>query len=195
MPVALAEAVRQLEVLALEDAASFRIDPDVNEDWILRLWGPLPVGWAGNLSLHCYAAALGVEAGEAAQVASGRWAAVFRLRAEKEASPAGQDFLLMAGRRPRVAMAGADVVLDTVRVVPPAGASAARVLVGGPDRLGLLAWLLGRFAFFGLHPTRLSVRTTAGRAEDRFELAGPDGELTAAAALGGLEQTLRAHIP
>jgi len=162
--------------------------------WRLELWGALPVGWAGNLSLHCYAVGLGIEEGEARRVDAGRWAAAFRLRAEKEATPEGQDFLHMATRRPRMAIAASDVALLEARVRPGPGGEVLEVVVRAPDRLGLLAWLLGRFALFGLHPTGLSVRTVRGEAEDRFRLAGVGGEPPSRAAATALERALAERV-
>ena len=83
------------------------------------------------------------------------------------------------------------ISIDDLRIERGDG-RAARIHVGGPDRIGFLATVLDRMAFCGLYPHELSVRTRPdGRAEDRFEVLGVGGAPPTPAALEVLEKRLR----
>jgi hypothetical protein len=161
--------------------------------WRLRIWGWFPPDWCGNLSLHCYAARLSVLGAEARRVRTSLWAGVFLLEpSARGASPRAHDFVHMARHRPTGVAKPVAISIESLRVEPGAGGRAARIHVGGPDRIGFLAAVLERMAFCGLHPHELSVRTTAdGRAEDRFEVHGVGGAPPTPAALEAALKQLR----
>ena len=161
--------------------------------WRLCVWGWFPPDWCGNLSLHCYAARLSVIAAEARRVRTSLWAGVFLLEPSAGgASPRAHDFVHMARHRPTGIAQPVEISIESLRIDPGAGGRAARIHVGGPDRIGFLATVLDRMAFCGLYPHELSVRTTPdGRAQDRFEVLGVGGSPPKPAALEALEKQPR----
>jgi hypothetical protein len=159
--------------------------------WRLRLWGPLPPHWAGNLSLHCFAAGIDIQQGDALRLGAGLWAASFVLRGRKPSKrPTGIDFLRMAQRRPTLVPGGCAGAIEGAEVSLDAARGALNVWVRGRDQLGLLAHLLERFAGCGLYPHRMIVRTQAGRIEDWFSLLGVGG----GPASPGAAEALRAAL-
>ncbi|HXK25889.1 MAG TPA: hypothetical protein VMS55_24695 [Myxococcota bacterium] len=195
MPVATAmprlELEPVIERMRREAGAGCECSPD-GVLWRLCIWGWFPPEWCGNLSLHCYAARLSVLAAEARRVRTSLWAGVFLLEPSPcGASPRAHDFVHMARHRPTGVAKPVAISIEDLRVEPGAS-GAARIHVGGPDRIGFLATVLDRMAFCSLYPHELSVRTTPdGRAEDRFLVQGVGGAPPTPAALEALERRLR----
>src|SRR5262249_12442855 len=129
--------------------------------WRLSIWGWFPPDWCGNLSLHCYAARLSVLAAEAKRVRTSLWAGAFLLEpSARGASPRAHAFVHRAPPPPTGVAKPVPISIEPLRVEPDAGGRAARIHVGGPDRIGFLATVLDCMASCGLYPHELSVRTT-----------------------------------
>jgi hypothetical protein len=175
-----------------EASAGFECHPD-GDFFRLCIWGWFPPDWCGNLSLHCYAARLSVRAAEARRVRTSLWAGAFLLAPSALAgSPHVLDFVHMARHRPNGVAKPASMEIDRVEVEQSPSVNAARIRIGGPDRIGFLAVVLERMAFCGLYPHQLSVRTTpTGRAEDCFDVLGVGGTQPSPRALEALEKLLR----
>ena len=175
-----------------EDGAGFECTP-CGTFWRLWIWGWFPPNWCGSLSLHCYAARLGVVEADARRVRTSLWAGCFLLAPAAGArSPRAFDFVHMARHRPSGIAHAEPMAIDALRIVGDPASGAARVHVAGPDRIGFLACALERLAFCGLYPHQLSVRTTPdGRAEDVFEVLGIGGTPPLPRALATLELLLR----
>jgi hypothetical protein len=175
-----------------EPSAGFECIPD-GEFFRLCIWGWFPPDWCGNLSLHCYAARLSVIAAEARRVRTSLWAGAFLLSPTLPARDVrAQDFLHMARHRPNGVARPVSMEIDRLRIEQSPAVNAARIRIGGPDRIGFLAVVLDRMAFCGLYPHQLSARTTAGRAEDCFDVLGIGGTQPSPRALEALEKLLRA---
>jgi hypothetical protein len=191
---AAAEASRLESVVARalgEDGAGFECTP-AGHLWRLWIWGWFPPDWSGSLSLHCYAARLSVIEADALRVRTSLWAGCFLLEPAPGAhSPRALDFVHMARHRPSGIARPDGVRVDTLRIEPEAEERAARVRVEAPDRIGFLAGVLEQFAFCGLYPHQLSVRTAHGRASDVFDVYGIGGTPPLPRALATLELLLR----
>jgi len=104
---------------------------------------------------------------------------------------AGFDYLHMVRRRPGRTGRNEPLLLDAVRVEnDPEGNQLLCVRVRARDRLGLLADLLDRFAFFGLHPERLELDTRDGIASDHFWLCRVGGGPPSLQIAGALRRSL-----
>lgn len=159
--------------------------------WMLSLWGPLPLGWAGNLAHNCAGAHMSVVDGEGTRLTTGRWASVFTLLPDACSVEARQfDFAAMALRRPRPPTRLRDVRLAKLTVEHDRRAMECHVTLEAQDRLGLLAFLLSRFAGHYLYPVRLSLRTANGRVANRFALTGAGGAPLGMRAVDALEEDL-----
>ena len=181
-----------IERASREASAGCECSPD-GSLWRLCIWGWFPPDWCGNLSLHCYAARLSVLAAEARRVRTSLWAGAFLLTPSPPArSPRALDFVHMARHRPTGVSKPEDMLIDELRIRSGASGNAARIRVGGPDRIGFLALVLDRMAFCGLYPHQLSVRTTPdGRAEDSFDVLGVGGTPPPPRSLEALEKLLK----
>jgi len=195
----MSDTARALDQLLLEiagrpatDGAGFTCSPE-GEAWRLGIWGKLASGWAGNVSLQCCAARIGIVEGEVLRLRDAMWAGTFLLAAPPGgANPEGFDFLQMARRRPSVLPRLPAPEITDIAVEQPADRPWAIVRIAGRDRLGFLAGLLDRIAACELEPQRISLHTTPdGVAHDRFVLRGIDGAPPKAAALARLTQILR----
>lgn len=134
----------------------------------LRLWGPLPSDWAGNLALHAYVSGIEVVSGDALRTGEGSWAASLLVQSDARQDAAHHDFLTMARRAPRFVPE-----LPAPAVAFAASRSRTRpgdvfVSVTGKDSIGLVAHVLGRLARHGLRPRRFTLRTLRGEVADWF---------------------------
>jgi hypothetical protein len=157
----------------------------------LEIWGSFPPDWCGNLSLQCYAAKLSVLSAEARRVRASYWAGRFLLASAGSESVESVDFVRMAKHRPKAVMPPGDVAIDELRVEPIERTGAAGIRITAPDRLGFLAFVLDRFAFCGLYPHGLVLRTSPdGRIDDWFEVFGVGGTPPTERALAMLASAL-----
>ena len=181
----LRDVIERLELAAApgfactREGAGFRLD----------IWGSFPPDWCGNLSLQCYAARLCVVSGEALRVRASYWAGRFFLTSAGGESPERHDFVRMAQRRPQALLPPDAMRIDTLRITR--GGDGAEIALAAPDRLGFLAYVLDRFAFCGLYPHRMALRTSPeGRIDDWFQVFGVAGTPPSERALAMLSSVL-----
>jgi len=154
----------------------------------LRLWGVLPAGWGGHLSLGLARAGVGITRGQARR-RDGRWEGELYLRATPEARPPESlDYARLLGRR-GMASTLLDIELIEYRVLPLLGTLALEVT--GRDCLGFLGGLLGRLAFLSLFPEEMRIETIEGRAVDHFRLKSLGSRTPSLAAARALDRLLR----
>ena len=129
---------------------------------------------------------------DACHLGRARWAASLLVEpAEEGAALRALDFLAMARHRPGLVPLPDGLELASFQLDGPGSDGCARLRVSAPDRLGLLASLLGQVVASGLRPRELCVRTPDGRAEDWLTLEGEAGTPPGPQALAALEAALR----
>lgn len=138
----------------------------------LRIEGPLRPGWCGSLATSLAARGIGIESGHAVTPAPGSWRAELELRCPPSWTAGSDEVTAMLG-----AETGAGFTTPIVLLAYRLEASIARggclVLdVEGEDRVGFLAALLRRLAYYSLFPVELRLRTSGGRVCDRLWLRG-----------------------
>ena len=157
----------------------------------LEIWGSFTPDWCGSLSLQCYAAKLSVVSGEARRMRASYWAGRFLLANAGNESVERLDFVRMAAHRPKALLPPGEVAIDELRIEPSRSSGAAGIRLTAPDRLGFLAFVLHQFAFCGLYPHSLVLRTSPdGRIDDWFEVFGVGGTPPSERALGMLSTVL-----
>lgn len=157
----------------------------------VEIWGSFPPDWCGSFSLQCYAAKLSVVSGEARRMRASYWAGRFLLSNAGNESVESLDFVRMAARRPKALLPPGEITIDELRIERSTRNDAAEIHLTARDRLGLLAFVLHRFAFCGLYPHGLVLRTSPdGRAEDWFEVFGVGGTPPSEHALAALSSEL-----
>jgi hypothetical protein len=140
----------------------------------LEIWGCFPPDWCGNLSLQCYAARLS-----------------FLLASAGGPFAPSLDFLQMVRRRPQALLPPSDLAIDALRIERAAQGAGAEIRLAAPDRLGFLAFVLDRFAFCGLYPHRLVLRTSPeNKIDDWFQVFGVGGTPPSEHALATLSNLL-----
>ncbi|MBW2423907.1 MAG: hypothetical protein JRG86_06650 [Deltaproteobacteria bacterium] len=141
----------------------------------LQLWGRLPPGWAGNLTLHTFSAGLHIDSGDAIRTREGLWAASFLLRSRERLERLRHDFLNMARRAPRLLPELPTPVVTIAAELSHDSPGHVYARVRGKDSVGLLADLLRRFAALQLQPRRFVLRTEGEEVRDWFwlEPSGP----------------------
>ena len=135
--------------------------------YALRLWGALPAGWSGHLSLGLARIAIGIDRGHARRV-NGSWEAELHLRPTGEGpDPSTVDYVRMLGRR-STTITTVPIELTEYRVHPLLGTIALEV--EGVDCVGFLGSLLGRLAFLSLFPEEMKIETRGMLVFDSFRL-------------------------
>jgi hypothetical protein len=166
---------RVLQRLAVAREPGFVCERE-GDGFRLEIWGSFPPDWCGNLSLQCYAAKLSVVSADARRERASYWAGRFLLASDGVDSVETVDFVRMAMRPPRAVLPPGEVAIDELQIERSDGTGAAEVHLSAPDRLGFLAYVLHRFAFCGLYPHGLVLRTSSGgRIDDWFEVFGVGG--------------------
>jgi hypothetical protein len=168
----------------------FRCAPE-GECFRLEIWGSFSPDWCGSLSLQCYGAKLSLVSGEARRVRASYWAGRFLLASGGNDSVESLDFVRMAQRRPKALRPPGEMAIDELRIERSVRGDGAEIHLTAPDRLGFLAYVLDRFAFCGLHPHGLVLRTSPeGRVDDWFEVFGVGGTAPSESALATLSSVL-----
>jgi hypothetical protein len=140
-------------------------------DFVLELEGAVPTGWIGNLSMGLAEAGISIRSGAARSDSLGRWLARLELcRTPGGKDPASLDLEELASRPSGAGFATRIEILEYSLARDLERAALLRLDVCGRDRLGFLAALLRRLAFFALFPVELELETEAGRAIDRLWL-------------------------
>jgi hypothetical protein len=145
-------------------------------DWTVELEGAVPTGWLGNLSMGLAEAGISILSGSARSDAPGDWFARLALRRTPGGrDPASLDLEQLASR-PSGAGFTTRIEIFEYSITRDASRGALLLLcVCGRDRLGFLAALLRRLAFFALFPVALELETQDERALDRLWLQGGGG--------------------
>ena len=138
----------------------------------LQIWGQLPRGWVGNLSLHLFASGLTILSGDALREGTegAGWAASFLLRPEDPEATIRHDFLRMARRAPSAIPALPAPSISTSVRFSRSCPGTLHAHVRGSDSIGLLAELLRRFDLFGLQPRQFVLRSKGDEVRDWFWL-------------------------
>jgi len=141
----------------------------------LQLWGRLPPGWAGNLTLHTFIAGLHIDSGDAIRTREGLWAASFLVRTSERVERLRHDFLNMARRAPRLLPDLPAPLVTIAAELSHDSPGHVYARVRGKDSVGLLAYVLRRFAAVQLQPRRFILRTEGEDVKDWFwlEPSGP----------------------
>lgn len=177
--------------------APWRVETDVAslgaEQWRLDLAGPLAPGWAGNLAAGLSRNGISVERGHARGSAEGLWSA----RLEVRTSPAAADLraldLAALLREDAGAAFGVALALDHFGLESALEhGGSLRVEIRAEDRIGFLAALLRRFAFFSLFPIELRLDTRHDRVVDEFFLRAGGDRAPSRAVADALGHALRA---
>jgi hypothetical protein len=168
----------------------FDVRPIGDELYSLRLWGPLPSGWSGHLTLGLARAAIGIERGHARR-SEGSWEAEFHMRParrnrETPTDPATIDYARLLARRAPVTPVA--IELTDYRIHPLLGTIALEV--EGVDSMGFLGSLLGRLAFLSLFPEEMNIETKGTLVTDSFRLRSFAGRPPSPEAPRALERTL-----
>jgi len=156
----------------------------------LRLWGSLPAGWSGHLTLGLARAAIGIERGHARRT-QGTWEAEFHIRPahphrEDAPDPAAIDYARLLARRAPVTPVA--IELTDYRIHPLLGTIALEV--EGVDSMGFLGSLLGRLAFLSLFPEEMNIETRGMLVTDSFRLRSLAGRSPSPEAPRALDRML-----
>lgn len=160
----------QPETIASRRSPQFDIRPMGAGLHSLRLWGSLPAGWSGHLTLGLARASIGIERGHARRQ-QGSWEAEFHVRparpnSENPPDPATIDYARLLARRAPVTPV--PIELTDYRVHPLLDTIALEV--EGVDSMGFLGSLLGRLAFLSLFPEEMKIETRGTQVADSFRL-------------------------
>ena len=154
---------------------------------VLRLWGVLPAGWCGHLTLGLARAAIGIERGHARRT-GGSWEAEFHLRPSDDgADPSSLDYAKLLGRR-SAPTTEVPITLVDYRVQPLLGTLALEI--EGEDCVGFLGSFLGRLAFLSLFPEEMKIETRGTRVHDSFRLRSMAGRAPSSEAPRALDRML-----
>lgn len=137
----------------------------------IALWGDLPVGWAGRLAAGLAEHGLDTRRAGAVRSQEHGWLAEFEVGHARGVDPGGVDYLALCAEE-RVAEAELVISEFSLQRGYDAGLE---LWVVAPDRLGFLAALLGRLAFFSLFPEAMSITTVGEQAVDELRVRGLGG--------------------
>ncbi len=154
----------------------------------LRLWGSLPLGWAGSLTRGLADAGLSVRRAVARRGAGTAWIAAFEIERTSEcADPMLVDYLALT----TAAAAARDVDLHVTRHrVEPDASGCVHIEVEAPDQPGFLAGLLERLRFLRLEPIALEIDTGPDGARDRISVRPCEGDRVSPGTLRVLDEVL-----
>lgn len=148
-----------------------RVEPLGEDRYRLALDGVLWPGWVGNLSSGLAARRLSILRGHAHGNRTGAWRASFELmRLADGDDPATLDWIAMARDEAREGFATPLRLerFDLESVLEHDGSL--RLTVAAADRVGFLAALLRRLAYFSLFPVELRLETRGQRVLDELWL-------------------------
>lgn len=138
----------------------------------LRITGPLRPGWCGNLADGLAGRGVSIVRGNAVMVSAGSWRAEFELRCPPRRVPTREQLQRLLHAEARAGFTTPFELLD-FRLEPSETRDGCLVLeVEGRDRVGFLAALLRRLAYFSLFPVELELDTAGQRVHDRLWLRG-----------------------
>ena len=166
----------------------------------LRLSGSLRPGWCGKLATGLARRSIGIDRGHALTVATGHWRAEFQLVVPVEPEPSPVDVGRLLSARDRAGFTTPIVLSDYALAVSSTRGGCLALEVEGEDRVGFLAALLRRLAFFALFPVELQLDTIGETVRDQLWLRGGGGRTplpgtadALAASLDALVLSRRAH--
>jgi len=160
----------------------------------IEIAGPLVPGWAGNLAAALARRGIGVERGHAIGSGAGIWSGRFEVHAPGAIDMGVLDLAALVGEEADAGFLTA-LVLDHFAlesVLENRGALHLRV--AAPDRIGFLAALLRRCAYFALFPIELRLETQDARIADEFWLRAGADRAPSRATAEALRHALRALV-
>jgi len=178
------------ETIGTRRAPQFDVRPMADGLHSLRLWGSLPAGWSGHLTLGLARASIGIERGHARRQ-QGSWEAEFHIRPARPnrddaPDPAAIDYARLLARRAPVTPVA--IELTDYRVHPLLDTIALEV--EGIDSMGFLGSLLGRLAFLSLFPEEMKIETRGIHVADSFRLRSLAGRAPSSEAPRALDRML-----
>jgi len=160
----------------------------------LRLTGMLRPGWCGKLATGLARRGIGIESGHAATVSAGNWRAEFQLVGPAEPAPSRIDIGRLLSARDRAGFT-TPIVLERFSLTRSETRGGCLALaVEGEDRVGFLAALLRRLAFFALFPVELQLDTLGMQVSDRLWLRAGGGRAPRAETADALAASLTALV-
>lgn len=140
-------------------------------DFVVELEGAVPTGWLGNLSMGLAEAGISIRSGAARADPLGHWLARLELcRTPGGKDPGSLDLEELANRPSGAGFTTRIEIFEYALTRDSDRDALLHLHVCGRDRLGFLAALLRRLAFFALFPVELELETRGERAIDRLWL-------------------------
>lgn len=161
---------------------------------LLRVAGRLRPGWCGNLAMGLAALDIDITRGHATSEGAGFWSAQLELLCPADDQPTREQIARLLESN---GAAGFTLPLDLLSygLAPSTRHGGCLLLeLEAPNRVGFLAALLRRLAYFSLFPVELQLETSAGAARDRLWLRGGGDSLPAPRVAGALRVNLDALV-
>ncbi len=165
----------------MEITAKFEARRGEDGEFVLALQGPLPPGWAGNLSAGLAARRVDIAHGFASTGGLGCWTALLGVRSRGDCDPRSLDLAALCRRKSNAGFR-TPLAIDAFSLVRRRDDGSLHLEIEGRDRVGFLAGLLRRLAYLSLFPVELRLRTEGRRVRDAFLLRAAGGTAPAESA-------------
>jgi hypothetical protein len=159
---------------------------------ILRISGRLRPGWCGNLADGLAGRGIGIVRGHAVMVSAGTWHAEFELDCMRGTEPTPEQLGCLLDTEARAGFTTPIELLGFRLEDSETRGGCLRLEVEGRDRVGFLAALLRRLAYFSLFPVELDLETSGERVQDRLWLRGGGASVPRPATRAALAASLQA---
>jgi hypothetical protein len=153
----------------------------------VALWGELPVGWAGRLAAGLAARGFDTRSAAAQLSREHGWLAAFEVHSAMAGLADGE--LDVLGMCKHGEPEQSELVVSHFSLERDHDA-ALELRVVAPDRIGFLAALLGKLAFFSLFPESMRITTAGDQAHDVLRLRALGGGVPGPA----IERALRLEL-
>jgi len=160
----------------------------------LSLYGRLRPGWCGNLASGLASRDIDIVRGHAIAPAPGAWRARFTLRRTPGVDPTEAELRHMLETDPGAGFTSPLELLGFALERSETRGGSLRLDIEARDRVGFLASLLRRLAFYALFPVELDLDTLEGRARDRLWLRGAGGTVPRPRTQAALDASLAALV-
>jgi hypothetical protein len=141
----------------------------------LRMSGSMRPGWCGKLATGLARRGIGIDRGHAMTVSAGSWLAEFQLVCPALPEPSPIDVGRLLAARDRAGFTTPIVLSGYTLETSDTRGGCLALEVEGEDRVGFLAALLRRLAFFALFPVELQLDTVGATVRDQLWLRGGGG--------------------
>lgn len=165
--------------------------------WSIDVEGPLAPGWAGDLAAGLASRGIDIERGHALGDDTGLWSGRFEVRVPAGFAAMDLDVAALAALSVHETSPQdfAQLALDDFSLdAASAHGGSLRLRIAAPDRVGFLAALLRRLAYFTLFPIELHLDTQRGRIADELWLRGAAHRAPSAAIADALRRALEATV-